>query len=136
MGTAGNNTCITQIPRDWTLEEAKQKLEQALILWDKEKRKTDSEFLAVKNENELEKEVTTKSEFIDCCKEILLKIGSPLTIPPIIWQMGVVKHLFNSPAFASKIVRSYQKGLTMEENSFVSTNYLEPLREIVKNYSL
>lgn len=131
-GSTGNNVCVIQIPTNWSVDEAREFLEKALLEFAANKQH--NEFFSISNEDELNQKWPKKSsEIEECCKIILNNIGSPINgAGGLIWQVRLQSYIMTNPDFINRLFKAFEKKLTREEEAFLSANYLELLPTLVK----
>lgn len=132
IGSTGNNMCVVQIPTSWSLGEAKDFLEKALLQF--EENKARGEFLTINDEEELGKiYVEHNSEIKKCVKELIDHFGSPISgAGGLSWQIRVQNYILTNKIFANKIFKAFNKKLTVEDELWLQSNYLDILPIIVK----
>lgn len=131
IGSTGNNVCMIQIPTSWSLNEAKDMLEKALLQF--EDNKSRKEFLTLNDEQEL-KQMYPKheSDVIKLSSELITAIGSPINgSSGLAWQMHVTEYMLKHKDFAKKIFKAYDKELTNEEMAWLSSNYVDILPTLI-----
>ena len=101
IGTVGNNLAVVQIPTAWSVEEAKNMLEMALKVFNRERE--NKEFVTVSSEEELrDKFPAPTSKLILLCKKLMKEIGKPNESSGIIWQFNTMQYLSSNPAFTKE----------------------------------
>lgn len=132
IGSTGNNMCMIQIPTSWSLNEAKDMLEKALLEF--EGNKTRGEFLSINDETELDKmypKIT--SEIIECAKILLDKVGNPVNgSGGLSWQMHIQSFILKHPEFATRLIKAFAGSITPDEKAWLSAHYLDLLPVLVK----
>lgn len=133
IGTTGNNLAVVQLPTNWSIDEARQILEYALLKFD-ESKKDSKEFLCTEDEKALKKSYPTiTSEVIEICKEILKHVGSPLDNPSgLIWQFKVQTFFTTNKELTNKAIKAFSKELTQKEKAFISDHYMDILPKIIE----
>lgn len=133
IGSTGNNVCMVQIPTSWSLNEAKNMLEKALLQFEDNKSRT--EFLTLNDERELNQMYPKhESDVIKFATELIAAVGSPINgSGGLAWQMHVTEHILKHKDFAKKIFKAFDKELTNEEKAWLSSNYIDVLPTIL-NY--
>lgn len=132
IGTVGNNLAVVQIPTEWTTEEAKNMLEMALRVFDKEKNNS-KEFVSVSSEKELKEMFPTPtSRLIILCNNLMKETGKPNETTGLVWQFNVMSYLSSHPDVAKELANAFRNP-TKEEKEYISANYLEFLRTLTNS---
>ena len=132
IGTVGNNLAVVQIPTEWTTEEAKNMLEMALRVFNKEKNNS-KEFVSVSSEEELKEMFPAPtSRLIILCNHLMKEVGKPNETTGLVWQFNVMSYLSSHPDFAKELANVFRNP-TKEEKEYISANYLEFLRTLTNS---
>lgn len=131
IGTTGNNLCVVQIPTGWSVEETKEMLEQALLVFVEEQH--NPEFLTSYSIEELRKKFNVnKSELMIEIDKLINNVGTPISIGNgMIWQINVQNYLLNNPNHTKKLIKLFSKPLTKNEQNYLVNSYTETLPKIL-----
>lgn len=132
IGTVGNNLAVVQIPTEWTTEEAKNMLEMALRVFNKEKSNS-KEFVSVSSEEELKEMFPAPtSRLIILCNHLMKEVGKPNETTGLVWQFNVMSYLSSHPDFARELANAFRNP-TKEEKEYINANYLEFLQKLTNS---